>query len=120
MADTDQSRPQRGRIRTLTQAALNADVTVSQVDALLVDMADTLEIMSRLTTQLDTTMGRFNDTITKIDELAPRMNGVVDRMEAIVVRVENIVSLAETLISPISATENAVRGLFTSLRRIAE
>jgi hypothetical protein len=75
----------RQRIRTLTQAALNADVTVEMVETILTDLGDTLAVLDKTTVGLDTTMDRFNETITRIDELAPRLFGVVDRLEAIVV-----------------------------------
>ena len=39
----------RQRIKTLTQAALNADVTVEQVDTLLTDLGDTLTVLDKST-----------------------------------------------------------------------
>ncbi len=72
------ARPNSGRqrIRTLTQAALNADMTVEQVDTLLTDLSTTLVDLNKSTGGLDVTLDRFNDTITRIDELAPRLIGV--------------------------------------------
>ena len=61
----------RQRIKTLTQAALNADATVEQVDTLLTDLGETLTDLNNSTSGLDATLVRFNDTITRIDELAP-------------------------------------------------
>jgi ABC-type transporter Mla subunit MlaD len=115
--DGRSQRPVGGRIRTLTQAALNADVTVSQVEAILGDLGDTLADLNKTTAVLDVTIDRFNDTITRIDELAPRLIAVVERLELIVDRVESMVTLAETVISPIVATENAVRGIVRTLLR---
>ena len=113
--DGRSQRPVGGRLRTLTQAALNADLTVSQAEAILGDLGDTLADMNKTIIVLDTSIERFNETITRIDELAPRMIGVVERMEGIVERVESIVSLAETVISPIAVTEHAVRGFLRTL-----
>lgn len=110
-------RPVGGRLRTLTQAALNADLTVSQAEAILGDLGETLADMNRTIVVLDTSIERFNETITRIDELAPRLIGVVAQMESIVDRVEIMVGLAETLMSPIAATENAVRGVLQNLLR---
>ncbi len=107
------------RIRKLAQAALNADVTVGQVDTILEGLAETLQDLNHSTGNLDATLERFNDTISRINELAPRLHAVVDRMEAIVVRVERIVGIGESVISPLAATELAVRGEYNTVRRTA-
>jgi hypothetical protein len=107
----------RQRIKTLTQAALNADVTVEQVATLLTALGETLTDLDKSTSGLDTTLARFNDTITRIDELAPRLIGVVERLEAIVDRVERIVGLGESVMAPWSATEHAVRGAVKAVRK---
>jgi hypothetical protein len=120
MADKGDSSPRAGagrqRLKTLTQAALNADMTVGQVETILVDLSNTLADLDRATEALEATMARFNDTIDKIEVLPPKMLMVVERMESIVGRVEVIVGVAETFVSPIAATENAVRGILTALR----
>ena len=81
------------KLRTLAQAALNADETVDQVEELLGTMSESL-------TNLDTTMTGmagtlkyfedtlvvFNDTLNRLDELTPRLASVVDRMEGVVSR----------------------------------
>ncbi|CAM3272472.1 ATPase [Mycobacterium intermedium] len=114
-------RPRTGRerIKTLTQAALNVDVRVEQVEALLEGLSTTLEGMNVSLENLDDTMVRFNDTITKIDALAPRMDAVVDRMEATVHRVERIVGLVESVLSPLTATEDALRDAVNIVKKIA-
>ena len=123
MADTGDGRrrqaPARQRIKTLTHAALNADATVEQVDALLGDLGHTLTDLNSSTSNLDVTLERFNDTITRIDELAPRLIGVVERLEAIVDRVERIVGLGESVMAPLAATEHAVRGALNAVRKTA-
>lgn len=107
------------RIRKLAQAALNADVTVDQVDTILESLSETLEDLNNSTENLDATMERFNATITRIDELAPRLIAVVDRMEGIVARVERIVGIGESVITPLAVTEQMVRGAVDRLRRSA-
>jgi methyl-accepting chemotaxis protein len=106
------------RIRKLAQAALNADVTVEQVDTILEGLSETLEDLNRSTGNLDATLERFNDTINQINELAPRLHGVVDRMEGIVARVERVVGLGEAVISPLAATDQAVRDAVSRVRRV--
>lgn len=105
------------RIRKLAQAALNADVTVGQVDTILEGLSETLEDISKSTGNLDATLERFNDTISRINELAPRLHAVVDRMEGVVGRVERIVGIGESVILPLAATEQAVRGAVNKVRR---
>ena len=105
------------RIRKLAQAALNADVTVEQVDSILYGLGETLEDLNRSTGNLDASLERFNDTMNQINELAPRLHGVVDRMESIVGRVERIVGIGESVILPIAATEHALRGAIDRVRR---
>lgn len=121
MADRGTGRRDNGggrqRLKTLTQAALNADVTVEQVDALLTGLGQTLDDLDRSTTGLDTTLARFNETITRIDELAPRLIAVVERLEVIVDRVERIVGVGESVIAPLTVTENVVRGAVSVFRK---
>jgi ABC-type transporter Mla subunit MlaD len=105
------------RIRKLAQAALNADVTVDQVDTILAGLSETLIDLNNSTGNLDATLERFNETINHINELAPRLNAVVDRMERIVERVERIVGIGESVMSPLTATEQAVRGAVNAVRR---
>ena len=105
MADkggTSGARSGRERIQKLAQAALNADVTVDQVDAVLVGLGETLEDLNNSTGNLDATLERFNDTISRINELAPRLIAVVDRLEAIVERVEHIVGIGEAVMAPLA------------------
>lgn len=105
------------RIRKLAQAALNADVTVEQVDTILEGLSETLVDLNNSTANLDATLERFNETINQINELAPRLIAVVDRMEGIVARVERIVGLGEAAVAPLAATESAVRGVVEKVRR---
>ena len=105
------------RIRKLAQAALNADVTVEQVDTILEGLSETLVDLNNSTGNLDATLERFNETINQINDLAPRLFAMVDRLEAIVARVERIVGLGEAAVAPLAATESAVRGVVSKVRR---
>jgi ABC-type transporter Mla subunit MlaD len=120
MADKGGKPPARTgteRIRKLAQAALNADVTVDQVDTILQGLGETLIDLDNSTATLDTTLERFNETINQINELAPRLFAMVDRLEAIVQRVERIVDIGEAAVAPIAATETVVRGIVNRVRR---
>jgi hypothetical protein len=96
------SRTGRERIQKLARAALNADVTVEQLDTVLTDMSAVLVDM--------------NETLGVIGELTPRMMLVVERMENVMTRVERIVGLAESVLTPVVVTESAVRGVIVSFQ----
>jgi ABC-type transporter Mla subunit MlaD len=109
-------RTARERITTLAQAALNADLTVDQLDSILTGLSETLIDLNSSTANLDTTLERFNGTITNIDALAPRLTAMVERLESIVTRVERIVDIGEAAVAPLGATENAVRSVVKVIR----
>jgi ABC-type transporter Mla subunit MlaD len=124
MADrTVRSGPERSRIKTLTQAALNADKTVEQVEDVLDSLGNTMvELNSSLTT-LNATVERLGGgldhlegTLLSLDDLAKRLITLVAPVEAIVQRIDYIVSVGETVMSPLSVTEQAVRGFMDRLR----
>ncbi|WP_286144044.1 ATPase [Mycobacterium sp. D16R24] len=96
------SRTGRERIQKLARAALNADVTVEQLDTVLTDMSAVLIDM--------------NDTLGVIGELTPRMMIVVERMENVMTRIERIVGLAESVLTPVTVTESAVRSVLVSFQ----
>ncbi|MGV0582528.1 ATPase [Mycobacteroides chelonae] len=96
------SRSGRERIQKLARAALNADVTVEQLDTVLTDMSAVLVDM--------------NDTLGVIGELTPRMMLVVERMENVMTRIERIVGLAESVLTPVTVTESAVRSVLVSFQ----
>lgn len=110
------ARTGRERIQKLAQAALNADLTVDQVDTILAGLSETLVDLNNSTGNLDETLERFNETINAINELAPRLTVMVERLEAIVDRVERIVGLGEAAVAPLTATESAVRGWVKAIR----
>src|SRR5829696_4374208 len=95
------------RIMKLAQAALNADVTVEQVDTILEGLSETLVDLNNSTENLDATLERFNETNNQINELAPRLIAVVER----------IVGGGESVMGPLAATEQAVRGAVNKVRR---
>ena len=54
-----------GADQKLAQAALNADVTVDQVDTILEGFGETLLDLNKSTGNLDATLVRFNETINQ-------------------------------------------------------
>ena len=117
------SRPPRQRIRTLTQAAMNADVTVGQLEDVLGGLGDTLTDLNNSLSNLNTAVDRldagldhFEATLGRIDDLMKRLVTLVAPVEAIVERIDYMVSVGETVMSPLSVTEHAVRNMLNSLR----
>jgi len=124
MADRSvRSGPERNRIKTLTQAALNADKTVEQVEDVLDGLGKTmnelnssLSALNKTVARLDGGLDHLEGTMESLDELAKRLITLVEPVQAIVERIDYIVGVGETVISPLSATEQAVRGVVDRLR----
>ncbi|OBI69075.1 ATPase [Mycobacterium sp. E796] len=124
MADrTARGGPERSRIKTLTQAALNADKTVEQVEDVLDGLSTTMRELNSSLTNLNATVERMeagldhlDGTLASLDDLAKRLIVLVEPVEAIVARIDDMVKVGETMMSPLSATEHAVRGVLDRLR----
>jgi ABC-type transporter Mla subunit MlaD len=124
MADkTVRSGSERSRIKTLTQAALNADKTVEQVGGVLDGLGETMQELSSSLSALNATVERLGGgldhlegTLSSLDDLAKRLIVLVEPLEAIVERIDYMVGVGETVMSPLSLTEHAVRGVVDRLR----
>jgi ABC-type transporter Mla subunit MlaD len=124
MADrTVRSGPERSRIKTLTQAALNADKTVEQVEDVLDSLSSTMKELNSSLTALNSTVERLEGgldhlegVLHSLDDLAKRLIVLVEPVEAIVQRIDYMVGVGETVMSPLSVTEHAVRGVLDRLR----
>lgn len=115
--------PERSRIKTLTQAALNADKTVEQVEDVLDGLSRTMNDLNSSLAALNATVERLeggldhlDGTLGSLDELAKRLIVLVEPVEAIVARIDDMVKVGETMMSPLSLTEQAVRGVLDRLR----
>ena len=124
MADKSaDNRPPRQRIKTLTQAAMNADVTVNQLEDLLGGLGDTLSDLNTSLSNLNGAVDRldggldhFEATLSRIDDLMQRLVTLVAPVEAIVERIDYMVGVGETVMSPFSVTEHAFRNVVNALR----
>jgi hypothetical protein len=125
MADRTTPPPRTGRerLKSLAQAALNADVTVDQLDGILSGMGETLDDLNKTMSGMEGTLeyfehtlGVFNKTLTRLDEVTPRLEAVIDQFESVVGRIERIVDIAEAMMAPLTVTENAMRGVFGLIR----
>jgi ABC-type transporter Mla subunit MlaD len=116
-------RPARQRIKTLTQAAMNADVTVNQLEDILGGLGDTLtDLNTSLSNlngavdRLDAGLDHFEATLSRIDDLMKRLVTLVAPVEAIVERIDYMVGVGETVMSPFSVTEHAFRNVVNVVR----
>jgi ABC-type transporter Mla subunit MlaD len=109
MTDNDAPRTGRGRIKTLAQAALNADLAVEQVETVLTNLATSLEALDKSTAGLDRSLVTFNDSLSNLNDTLGRLEGIVDR-------VERIVEIGEAAVAPLAATESAVRKVVKTIR----
>jgi ABC-type transporter Mla subunit MlaD len=127
MADKNAgSRAPRQRIKTLAQAALNADVTVEQLEDVLGGLGDSLTDLNTSLTNLNAAVDRLNGgldhfeaTLSRIDDLVSRLVTLVAPVEAVVERIDYMVGVGETVMSPLSVTEHALRNAFNALRNRA-
>ena len=103
MADrTVRGGQERSRIKTLTQAALNADKTVEQVEDVLDGLSTTMKELSSSLSALNATVERLeagldhlDGTMTSLDDLAKRLIVLVEPVEAIVARVDDMVRVPD-------------------------
>jgi ABC-type transporter Mla subunit MlaD len=116
-------RPARQRIKTLTQAAMNADVTVNQLEDVLGGLGDTLTDLNNSLSnlngaveRLDGGLDHFEATLSRIDDLMKRLVTLVAPVEAIVERIDYMVGVGETVMSPLSVTEHAFRNMINAVR----
>ena len=117
------SRAPRQRIKTLAQAAMNADVTVEQLEdvlgglgSTLTDLNDSLTNLNNAVDRLNGGLDHFEATLSRIDDMMGRLATLVAPVEAVVERIDYMVSVGETVMSPLSVTEHAVRNAFNVLR----
>lgn len=115
--------PERKRLKTLTHAALNADLTVGQLEGVLANLGTSLNELNTSLSQLNITVERLNSgldhlegTLSSLDDLARRLRTLVGPAAAIVERLDAIMSLGEVMLAPLAVTEHALRGALDLLR----
>lgn len=110
--------PVRGRIKTLAQAAMNADLTVGQLDDVLAGLSGTIDGLNKSMGSMDSTLDHLDRTLSSLDEVASSLGAVVGRLETIAERVEYMLGLKDirgAVGSPLAAVESAVRGTVNTL-----
>lgn len=109
MEEKTRPRSPAERIRTLAQAAFNADETVDQMDHILDDLEQNLAGLNKAVGTMETSLDYFNQTLHRLNENLEQLEGMMGR-------VMKLVDVAESAMSPVVATEAAVRGVFNVLR----
>jgi ABC-type transporter Mla subunit MlaD len=119
MADKGTPRTGRGRIKTLANAALNADLTIEQLETVLSTLTSSLSALDNSIEGLDNSLVTFNGSLARLNETLDRLERIVSLAEPVVDlvdRVENIVGIGETAMAPLAATESAFRQVVKSIR----
>jgi hypothetical protein len=119
MADKSTPRTGRERIKTLAQAALNADLTVEQLETVLNTLTTSLASLDKSIDGLDRSLVTFNGSLSHLNDILERLERIValvDPVIDIVNRVERIVGVGETAMAPLAATESALRGMVKTIR----
>ena len=109
MDEKPRPRSPADRIRTLAQAALNADETVDQMDHILDDLEVNLVGLNKAVGTMETSLDYFNNTLHRLNESLEQLEGMMGR-------VKRLVDLAESAMAPVAVTESAVRGVFNVFR----
>jgi uncharacterized phage infection (PIP) family protein YhgE len=119
MADKGTQRTGRERIKTLANAALNADLTIEQLETVLNTLTTSLAALDNSIEGLDNSLVTFNGSLTRLNETLTRLERIVSLAEPVVGlvdRVEDIVGIGETAVAPFAATETAIRQVVKSIR----
>jgi len=107
MADgTFRAGPARSRTKTLTQAALNADMRVEQVDDLLDGLGKTM-------LELSSSLSALNSAVERLEGGLDHLEGTLSSLDDLA---RPLIALVKTVMSPLSLTEHAVRGVLDRLR----
>lgn len=118
MADRSERTPARERIKTLAQAAMNADLTVGQLDEVLDGLSGTISGLDDSMVSLNSTLDHLDTTLGRLDEVTTALGRVVDRLEAIAERVEYMLGLKDirgAVATPLATAEAAMRGAVNTL-----
>lgn len=84
MADrTVRGGQERSRIKTLTQAALNADKTVEQVEDVLDGLSSTLKELSSSLAALNATVERMETGLDHLDGTLASLDDLADRKSVV-------------------------------------
>lgn len=109
MEEKTRPRSAAERLRTLAQAALNADETVDQMDHILDDLELNLLGLNKAVGTMEESLEYFNATLH-------RLNASLGQLEGMMGRVMRLVEVAESAMAPVAATDSAVRGVLRALR----
>ncbi|UGQ40868.1 hypothetical protein [Rhodococcus aetherivorans] len=93
-----------GRIRRLTQAALNADVTIARIEG----VADGIGVSLA---NFDRVLGRFDEQLGDFAVAVDRLGASIDRVDLTLRKIERIVDTADWLLTPVTATRRQLTRL---------
>ncbi|MFZ2173552.1 MAG: hypothetical protein WAW17_05840 [Rhodococcus sp. (in: high G+C Gram-positive bacteria)] len=96
-----------GRLRRLTQAALNADVTMGRVDGVADEIGNSLDEFHRVLSRFEAMLDKFSagldgfaDTVRSVDELVGFVAGTDQDLDQLLLRIGRIVETVDWLLTP--------------------
>lgn len=89
---------------------MTADETVDQMDHILDDLQSSLVGLNKAVGTMESSLEYFNNTLHRLNENLGQLEGMMGR-------VMKLVDVAESAMSPVVATEAAVRGVINVIRR---
>lgn len=108
-----------GRIRRLTQAALNADLTIGRVEGVLGEIGSSLDYFRNVLGTFDGALDRFGNTLDSlvtsiegIDDVVDSLTGTQQSLDGLVADFGEIIATVNWLLTPVSIAR-------TQLARVA-
>nr|WP_271214145.1 hypothetical protein [Rhodococcus wratislaviensis]GLK41548.1 hypothetical protein GCM10017611_84240 [Rhodococcus wratislaviensis] len=107
-----------GRIRRLTQAALNADVTIGRVDGVAHEIGTSLDEFTRVLGRFDALLDKFADglgtfagTVRSVDGVVGSLAATEQDLDELLLRVGRIVETVDWLLTPATAARRRLAGI---------
>jgi ABC-type transporter Mla subunit MlaD len=107
-----------GRIRRLTQAALNADVTIGRVDGVAHEIGTSLDEFARVLGRFDALLDKFADgldtfagTVRSVDGVVGSLTDPEQDLDELLLRVGRIVETVDWLLTPATAVRHRLSGI---------
>lgn len=122
----DQARTASGRIKRLTQAALNVDATLDRVGGVAEDLGASLDDFQRVLGRMDALLERFGGSLDEFAGTIGELNSVVrpltsdpDGVEELIARVERVVATVDWALTPLTWARAVTGGVPAAAREAA-
>lgn len=114
-----------GRIRRLTQAALNVDVTLGRVEETAAEIGTSLDYFREVLETFDGTLDTFSETLTAlggsiddIDRMLGEMLGTRQGVEGLLERAERVLMTVDWVLTPLTVARKIGTGTVSAVLRM--